>query len=217
MSALATPTRPRTGTKKRRPDLSGKGWPIVLRFGSLLERLSEDEFFDFCQQNEDWWFERTTDGELVIMPPAGPETSSRNARLTRLLGNWAEEDGSGVYFESSAGFTLAGGAVRAPDAAWMKRERWERLSDEQRERFAPICPDFVAELRSRSDSLELLKSKMLEYRANGAQLGWLIDPLERKVHVYRPGEEVVRLDDPKEISGDPVLPGFVLDLQKVWD
>jgi Uma2 family endonuclease len=178
--------------------------------------MTDEEFFDFCQMNREWRIERTAEGELIIMPPAGGETGKRNSQLNRLLGNWAEEDGGGVVFDSSTGFELPNGAKRSPDAAWVRRSRWEALTPEQRRKFPPLCPDFVVELRSRSDPLEPLQEKLEEYLANGAELGWLIDPEERKVYVYRPGAEPVCLDSPDRIAGDPVLPGFVLDLRRIW-
>jgi Uma2 family endonuclease len=130
---------------------------------------------------------------------------------------WVRADGTGKGFDSSAGFTLPTGAKRSPDCSWIRLLRWEALTPAQRRRFAPICPDFVVELRSPSDSLDVLKGKMEEYLENGALLGWLIDPAKRKVRVYRPGQPAVCLEDPARIAGDPVLPGFVLDLAEVWD
>jgi len=129
---------------------------------------------------------------------------------------WAKADGTGIAFSSSTGFVLPNGAERSPDLAWVRRARWEALSQDERERFPPLCPDFVGEIRSRSDRLSRLQEKMQEYIDNGARLGWLLDPLERKVHVYRPGEPVVCLDDPETISGDPVLPGFTLHVQQLF-
>jgi len=129
---------------------------------------------------------------------------------------WAKADGTGIAFSSSTGFVLPNGAERSPDLAWVRRARWEALSQDERERFPPLCPDFVGEIRSRSDWLSRLQEKVQEYIDNGARLGWLLDPLERKVHVYRPGEPVVCLDDPETISGDPVLPGFTLHVRQLF-
>jgi len=129
---------------------------------------------------------------------------------------WAKADGTGIAFSSSTGFVLPNGAERSPDLAWVRRARWEALSQDERERFPPLCPDFVGEICSRSDWLSRLQEKVQEYIDNGARLGWLLDPLERKVHVYRPGEPVVCLDDPETISGDPVLPGFTLHVQQLF-
>jgi Uma2 family endonuclease len=181
-----------------------------------MQNMSDDEFFEFCQLNSWYRIERTAEGDLVIMPPTGGETGNRNFSLTTRFGNWVEADRTGFGFDSSTGFTLPNGAERSPDLAWVERSRWDALTAAERRRFPPLCPDFVVELRSPSDDLEALQAKMEEYLANGARLGWLIDPAERKVHVYRPSAEVVCLEDPKQVSGDPVLPGFVLDLKGIW-
>ncbi len=137
-------------------------------------------------------------------------------RLTRHLDTWAEADGTGIACDSSTLFTLLNGAKRSPDASWVKRERWDALTKDQREGFAPICPDFVVELRSPTDSLSDLHDKMREYSDNGARLGWLIDPLDKRVHLYRPGLPVESLDDPMTLSGDPILPGFILPVRELW-
>ena len=189
---------------------------LVVHFGDMLRNITEGEFFQFCQLNQDLRIERTSDGEILIMPPTGGDTGRRNSALTRRLDSWAEEDGTGISFDSSTGFTLPNGATRSPDAAWVKRSRWKALTKQQREEFPPLCPDFVAEIRSPTDSLRTLQAKMREYVANGALLGWLIDPIEKKVYIYRPSAEVTCLDDPKTVSGDPVLAGFVLDLERLW-
>jgi Uma2 family endonuclease len=194
-----------------------EGLSLILHLGPALQRMSHHEFFEFCQLNKDWRFERTSHGDSIIMPPTGGETGRRNFILTGLFNVWVEQDGTGLGFDSSTGFALPNGAKRSPDLAWVKRSRWERLTDEEREEFPPLCPDFVVELRSRSDELEALQSKMQEYLANGAQLGWLIDPQQRRVYVYRPDGEVVCLENPEIITGDPVLPGFVLDVQRLWE
>ena len=190
--------------------------PLVLDFAPLLRKLSDDDFFEFCQANRDWRFERTKEGEVIIMPPTGGETGGRNFELTGEFRNWVKADGTGKGFDSSTGFKLPNGADRSPDVAWVKLERWHALTDAQRRKFPPLCPDFVVELRSATDSLVRLKDKMDEYLANGAQLGWLIDPLERKVYVYRPSAEVECLDDPERVSGEPLLPGFTLEMKEVW-
>jgi Uma2 family endonuclease len=190
--------------------------PHALRVDPGPHPMTDEEFFEFCQLNAEWRIERTAEGELIIMPPAGSESGKQNLSLGVAFGIWAETDGTGVGFDSSAGFTLPNGAVRSPDLAWVRHSRWEALTAEERRRFAPICPEFVVELRSPSDSLTDLKEKMAEYLANGAQLGWLIDPEERKVYLYRPGAEVVCLENPTQVAGDSLLPGFVLDLERVW-
>ncbi len=179
-------------------------------------KLTEEQFVRLCQENPDFQLELTAQGELVIMPPTGSETGRRNNRLAYRITAWADSDGSGVVFDSSTLFTLPNGAKRSPDVSWVRRERWEALSREQREGFAPLCPDFVVELRSPTDRLKDLQEKLHEYIANGARLGWLIDPLEKRVYVYRPDQPVEVLDDPPVVSGEPVLPGFVLPVRELW-
>jgi Uma2 family endonuclease len=190
--------------------------PLVLRLAPVID-MSDEQFFELCHLNRDLRLERTSQGDLVIMPPTGSETGRENFELTVLFGHWVHADGSGVGFDSSTGFTLPNGAKRSPDLAWVKRTRWEALTPEQRKVFAPLCPDFVLELRSPSDALEYVQAKMQEYLDNGARLGWLIDPIERKVYIYRPQAPVECLDNPQTISGDPVLPRFVLELGRVWN
>jgi len=189
---------------------------LVLHFGPILQRMSDHEFFEFCQLNPDWRMELTSEGDLVIMPPTGGMTGYRNFTLIVLFGQWVAADGTGVGFDSSTGFTLPNGAKRSPDLAWVRRSRWEALTAEEREEFPPLCPDFVVELRSPSDHLPPLQAKMQEYIANGAELGWLIDPFEKNVYIYRPHAQVSCLENPVSVSGEPVLPGFSLDVQRVW-
>jgi Uma2 family endonuclease len=181
-----------------------------------LPRMTDEEFFEFCQRNQDLRIERDAKGGIIIMPPAGAEGGRRSGEVFRQLGNWSEQDGTGVAFDASAGFTLPNGAVRSPDASWVKSERWEALSQEKRERFAPLCPDFAVEVMSRTDRVSEAKAKMDEYMANGAILSWLIDQKNRQVHVYRPNRPVETLTNPGQVSADPELPGFVLDLKNVF-
>jgi Uma2 family endonuclease len=190
--------------------------PMVLRLHPGI-KLTDEQLLDLCALNSDLWIERTAQGDLVIMPPAGAGTSDRNSELNFQLRLWAKQDQTGVAFESSAGFKLPNGAVRGPDAAWVRRSRLASLTREEKEKFLPLCPEFVVELRLPSDSLSLLQDKMQEYMANGAQLGWLIDPSSRRVHVYRPQHQPETLEAPSTISSDPILPGFVLDLHKIWE
>jgi Uma2 family endonuclease len=189
--------------------------PMVVHLQPAV-KLSGDQFFDFCRVNRDLRIERNEHGELIIMPPAGSETGNRNLEIAIQLGNWAKRDGTGKAFDSSSGFTLPNGAVRSPDAAWLQLSKWKSLTARQRRKFAPLCPDFVIELRSPADSLKALQAKMREYRTNGAELGLLIDPEERRVHIYRRGRKVQVQENPETVACDPVLPGFVLDLREIW-
>lgn len=177
--------------------------------------LSDDQFFQMCQKNGDYRFERTASGEILIMPPTGSDTGRRNVKITTQLEIWNSQSNLGEVFDSSTGFILPNGAERSPDASWVKAERWNALTPEQQEKFAPICPDFVLELRSPSDSLKDLQEKMQEYIDNGAQLGWLIDRKNKRVEIYRPGKDVEILDNPPSLSGEHILPGFVLRLQQI--
>ncbi|MBD2210354.1 Uma2 family endonuclease [Nostoc linckia FACHB-104] len=190
--------------------------PLVLQIPPSMQ-MTDEQFFEFCQVNRDLRIERNNLGEISIMPPTGSESGNRNFNIAGQLYVWSEQDGTGICFDSSTGFKLSTGADRSPDASWMKLERWNSLSPTQQEKFAPICPDFVIELRSPSDNLQPLKDKMEEYmREPGVQLGWLIDRKHRQVYIYRPGNPAECLDNPNTISGDPVLPGFVLNMSKVW-
>ncbi|NEQ78990.1 MAG: Uma2 family endonuclease [Moorea sp. SIO2I5] len=189
---------------------------IVLRMPPALE-MDDEQFFEFCQVNRELRIERTSEGEIIVMPPTGGETGKRNLSIGGQLWSWVEQDGTGVGFDSSTGFKLPNGAERSPDASWVTLERWEALTPQQRQKFAPICPDFVIELRSPTDRVKDLKNKMEEYMDNGARLGWLIDPNSRQVYIYRPGVEVEQLENPATVKGDEsVVPGFVLKLDKIW-
>lgn len=181
--------------------------------------LTDEQFFQICQQNRDLRFERTAKGEILIMPPTGGETSNRNFEIAVQLGIWNKQNNLGKAFDSNGGFILPNGAVRAPDVSWVRRDRWDALTPQQREKFLPLCPDFVVELLSPSDSLKQLQEKMQEYIDNGARLGWLIDRKNQRVEIYRPNREVetriASLQSPITLSGEDVLPGFVLDLQPI--
>jgi Uma2 family endonuclease len=189
--------------------------PITLRLPATAD-LSDDEFFEFCQLNRDLRIERTAEHQLVIMTPTGSETDERNFDLIGQLWAWARQNGTGVGFGSSGGFTLPNGAIRSPDASWVSKERWEALTAEQRKRFAKICTDFVVKLRSESDALQPLQDKLAEYMANGASLGWLIDRQNRQVYIYQGNQAPVCLNSPANLKGDPLMPGFVLDLKTIW-
>jgi Uma2 family endonuclease len=190
--------------------------PFVLHFGAVLRKIDDDDFYEFCQANQDWRIECTSEGDIIILPPTGGETGRRNFALAGSFGSWVREDGTGKGFSSSTMFALPNGARRSPDLAWVKLSRWNALTAEQRRGFPPLCPDFVIELRSQSDSLSALQDKMREYICNGAQLGWLIDPMAKNVYVYRPQTEVEFLNNPASISGGALLEGFTLDLAEVW-
>lgn len=192
--------------------------PLVLRMEPIF-RMDDDQFASFCALNDDLRIERTAEGDLVIMPPAFSRTGARNFQLTVQVGGWAASDGRGVGFDSSAGFRLPNSAIRGPDSSWVSNARLAQLTDQERDKFLPLCPDFVIELRSHSDRLRDVQAKMEEYIDNGAKLGWLIDPESdpHKVYVYRPGRTVEELTDPDTLSGDPELSGFVLDLKLIWE
>lgn len=179
--------------------------------------VTQAQFEALAASNRDLRLERTAQGELIVNPPTGWETGKRNWSISGELYLWWRNTGEpGQAFDSSTGFILPNGANLSPDACWISQERWDALTDEQKGTFPNICPDFVVELRSKSDTLKSLQEKMQEYMENGARLGWLIDPQQRTVEVYRVGLEVEILSNPSELSGEEVLPGFVLDLRRVW-
>ena len=189
--------------------------PFKLNIRSIS--LTDEQFLRLCQENPEMRLELNAQGELVIMPPTGSKTGLRNNELAYVLTAWAKADGTGLAFDSSTLFALPNGARRSPDASWVRRERWDMLTEDQQEGPAPLCPDFVVELRSRTDRLTTLHEKMQEYIENGIHLGWLIDPFEKRVYVYRPGQPVETLDNPATVSGDPVLLGFVLNVRELWE
>ena len=180
-----------------------------------LVLLTDDAFYTLCRANPEVKFERTSVGELIVMPPTGGETGNRNIKLSARLENWAEQDGTGLAFDSSTMFQLPNGAYRSPDAAWILLERWEVLASEERQAFPPICPDFVVELRSSNDSLKAAQNKLQEYMDNGARLGWLINPKNHQVEIYRQGQEKEILQAPTHLSGEQVLPEFALHLKGI--
>ncbi len=190
---------------------------VLFTFDVRPLEMTDKAFYEFCQRNKDFRFELDKRGNLIIMPPTFLETSRKNAKINVRLGLWAEQNDTGIAFESDGMFTLPNGAKRAPDAFWILKERYFALSQEEREeKFARICPDFVVEMRSKSDSLRKLQAKMREYIENGARLGWLIDPYQKKVHVYRQNGEIEILEKPAQVSGEDVLNGFELDLTEIW-
>ncbi|OCR02711.1 hypothetical protein BCD67_05870 [Oscillatoriales cyanobacterium USR001] len=188
---------------------------LVVKIPSSFQ-MTDDQFFNLCQFNRDLRIERTKTGDVIIMPPTGSETGNRNGDMFFQVTLWAKKDKTGITFDSSTGFTFASGQTLSPDVSWIKLERWNALSPEEKEKFAPICPDFVIELRSPSDSLKSLKEKMQEYIEEGVKLGLLIDRKPRQVYIYRPGVPEECLDNPATVSGEPILPGFVLDLTEIW-
>jgi Uma2 family endonuclease len=180
--------------------------------------MTDEQFYEFCQRNKDYRFELDKRGKLIIMPPTFLETSRKNATINVRLGVWAEKDKTGYAFESDGMFTLPNGAKRAPDAFWITKKNYLSLSNEEREEtFARIVPDFVIELRSKTDSLKAIKEKMEEYIENGVRLGWLIDPYEKRIYIYRENGEIEILDNPQKVSGENVLQGFELDLAEIFD
>ncbi|MEH2291071.1 Uma2 family endonuclease [Nostoc sp.] len=196
--------------------------PLTVNFPSLVQ-MTNEQFYEFCQANGDLRIERAANGEVIIMPPAFSDTGNRNFNIAAQLGYWTEQDGTGIGFDSSAGFTLPNKAMRSPDASWIELERWNALTEAQKASFAPICPSFVIELRSsrvgaarRRHPLIKLQDKMQEYIDNGALLGWLIDRQSRKVYIYRANREVKILDNPEAVNGNSELPGFILRMGKIW-
>ena len=187
----------------------------ILHFEPVFD-LSDEDFYAFCQLNRDVQIERNAKGEVILTPPTGGDTSDRNAEITMQLRMWAKQNGTGTSFDSSGGFRLPNGAIRSPDAAWLEHVRLNALLAEDRRKFIPLCPDFLIELCSESDSIDTLKEKMQEYLDNGVRLGWLIDPYHFKVYVYRTDLPVEVLEKPSRLSGESVLLGFELDLGEIW-
>ncbi|MGI8542694.1 MAG: Uma2 family endonuclease [Aridibacter sp.] len=190
---------------------------IKLEFGSFLKRMNDEEFLEFCRDNDDVLIEMNAEGDLEIVPGTGGLTGKKNSYLNRKVGNWAEETNNGEVFDAQTFFRLNNSAKRMPDVAWVKSKRWNSLTREEQEGVIPFAPDFVIELRSKSDVLKDLQEKMQEYVENGVSLGWLISPQTKQVFVYRRNEEVEILENPTEILGEPLLKGFTLNLKKIWE
>lgn len=186
---------------------------IALDLHSVID-LTDEQFFQLCQQNRDLKFERTATGKIVIMPPTGWGTGNRNVELSFQLQAWSRSNDLGIAFDSSTGFILPNRAIRSPDAAWVRRDRIEAINPNP-DKFLPLAPDFVVELMSASDMLEDIQAKMREYIENGVRLGWLIEPKQQYVEIYRQGRDVEALQSPTTLSGEDILPGFVLDLQGI--
>ncbi|EAM52530.1 Uma2 family endonuclease [Crocosphaera watsonii WH 8501] len=188
--------------------------PLEINCDSL--QMTDEQFFQLCQDNRDLRFERNSNGDILIMSPTGGETGNRNSSINYQLYAWNLQNKLGITFDSSTGFKLPNKADRSPDASWIPLKKWNNLTPQQRQKFLPLCPDFVIELRSPSDSLKTLQNKMKEYLENGTKLGWLINPKAKQVEIYRQGKEVEILDNPTTLSGEDVLPDFVLDLELIW-
>jgi len=188
---------------------------VTINFNPIIT-ISDDQFYQLCRANPDIKFERNPQGEIIIMSPTGGETGNRNAEIIVEFGIWNRRTKLGKVFDSSTGFKLPQGGDRSPDVAWVRQERWDSLTPEQKEKFPPIAPDFVLELLSPSDSLATTQAKMQEYIASGVQLAWLIQRQNRRVEIYRPGQLPEILETPATLSGESILPGFILDLDIVW-
>jgi Uma2 family endonuclease len=190
--------------------------PLVLQIPPSMQ-ITDEQFFEFCQLNRDLRIERDQCGNISIMSLTNGKTGNRDEHIFSQLYAWSEQDGTGIAFDSSTRFKLSTSANRLPNASWMKLERWNTLSSKQKELFVPLFPNFIVEFRSLNENLQPIKEKMEEYmREPGVQLGWLIDRQHRKVYIYRPGNSAECLDNPHTVSGDPVLPGFVLNMSKIW-
>ena len=181
-----------------------------------VARLSDEQFYQLCQANRDLRLEMTAQGKLIIMTPTGGETGKRHSDINLDLGIWNRQNTLGVVFDSSTGFILPNNAKRSPDAAWIPLDKWNALTSEQKQRFLPLCPDFLIELRSPTDSLKTLQAKMQEYIDNGTRLGWLINPQDKQVEIYRQDRKVEILNSPNSLSGENVLPEFILNLELIW-
>ncbi len=186
------------------------------RISLFVGKISDEHFEKICSKNRDFKIEQTAQGELILMPPTLPDSGWRNTKLTTRTEIWSELNKTGIVFDSSTYFTMPNGARRSPDVTWMRREKWDRLTAEQRKKVSRIIPDFVIELRSSTDSIKTLQAKMREYIENGVRLGWLIDPDNKKVHIYRANGEVEVLLNPEKLYGEDVLVGFELNVQEIF-
>jgi Uma2 family endonuclease len=188
---------------------------LTLNLNSVI-KLTREQFYQLCEENPDLKLERNAQGELVIMPPTGGETGKSNSTINAQIWFWNDQNQLGEVFDSSTGFTLPSGADRSPDVSWVEKSRWDALTKEQKEKFLPLCPDFVIEILSPNDSLKKTQMKMQEYIENGCRLGWLINRKKQEVEIYRPGQDVEVLKIPQTLSGESILPGFVLNMQRIW-
>jgi Uma2 family endonuclease len=188
---------------------------LTLNINSII-KLTKEQFYQLCEENPDLKLERNAQGELLIMPPTGGETGRSNSGINAQIWFWNEQHQLGEVFDSSTGFTLPSGADRSPDVSWVEKFRWDALTTEQKERFIPLCPDFVIEILSPNDSLKKTQQKMQEYIENGCSLGWLLNRKKQEVEIYRTGKDVEVLSLPQTLSGENILPGLMLNLQKIW-
>ncbi|MDZ7952579.1 Uma2 family endonuclease [Nostoc sp. DedQUE09] len=188
---------------------------LTLNLNSVI-KLTREQFYQLCEENPDLKLERNAQGDLIIMPPTGGETGKTNSIINAQIWFWNDQNQLGEVFDSSTGFTLPSGADRSPDVSWVKKFRWDALTKEQKEKFIPLCPDFVIEILSPNDSLKKTQNKMQEYIENGCRLGWLINRKKQEVEIYRLGQNVEVLKFPQTISGESVLPDFVLNIQRIW-
>lgn len=190
--------------------------PLPLRFRPETP-MSDEELMRFCAANDFLRVERDANGEILVMTPAGNNTGRKNAYVIQVLGTWSDTDGRGYAFDSNTGFTLPDGSMRSPDAAWIQAVRWDALSVDDKDRFSPICPDFIIELRSPSDNLAELEAKMEQWIANGAKVAWLIDPERQVVCIYRSGDQPEVLHHPTSVQGNGIVAGFELVMTRIWD
>ena len=188
---------------------------ITINLNRIIQ-LTDNQFYQLCRENPEVKFERSANGEILIVSPTGGETGNYNSEINAEFVIWNRQTQLGVCFDSSTCFKLPNGANRSPDVAWIRQDRWNALTPEEKEKFPPIAPDFVLELMSPSDSLQETQTKMQEYINNGVKLGWLINPKMRQVEIYRLGKPIEVLESPQELSGEDVLPGFILSLQLIW-
>jgi Uma2 family endonuclease len=191
----------------------GNDWALHVDLSAVT--ITNEQFYRLCIDNPELRIELTAQGELILMSPTGAKTGHRNSELNYQLVDWAKKDGKGLTFDSSTVFSLPNGAKRSPDASWILKKRWEALNEDEQNKIAPVCPDFVVELRSPSDRVETLRDKMREYVDNGSKLGWLLDPFDKCAYIYRPGKEVERLDNPERLEGEDVVDGLVVDLKEI--
>ena len=214
---MATMTMTQTAARPARKSADAEGTdPLTIRLEPAI-CMTEKQFAEFCAQNSELRIERAAKGDLEIMPPAFSDTGSMELDVAGQVWAWTRANRNGMAFGPTAGFRLPNGAVRSPDASWIPQTRLDALTEEERAGFWQVCPDFVVELRSETDRLSRLQSKMQEYIDNGARLGWLVDPIGRRAYVYRPGSAVEVLDAPQTLSGDPELAGFTLDMSAIWE